>query len=76
MMCQYSKDGVEIETIHSYGASSKPDSPHYTDQMEMFVKQEFKPMTLDKKTIYGQAKSIYHPGPKKTETVVTLEPKK
>ncbi|CAN5452755.1 acylase [soil metagenome] len=76
MMCQYSKDGVEIETIHNYGASAKPDSPHYNDQMEMFVRKEFKPMTLDKATIYRDAKSIYHPGPKGAPTGITMEPSK
>ncbi len=73
MMCQYSKDGVEIETIHSFGASSKPDSPHYTDQMEMFVNKQFKPMTLDKQTIYSNAQSIYHPEPKKPDAGITME---
>jgi acyl-homoserine-lactone acylase len=65
MMCQYNKAGVEIETIHSYGASAKPNSPHYTDQMELFVSKGFKPMTLDKQTIYANAESITHPGVKK-----------
>ncbi len=73
MMCQYNKDGVEIETIHSYGASSKPDSPHYNDQMDLFVKNEFKPMTLDKATIYKDAKRIYHPGGTGTPAGITLE---
>ena len=44
-----------------YGASSKPESPHYTDQMEMFVNKELKPMTLDKEEIYKNAAKIYHP---------------
>ncbi len=61
MLAQYSDEGVEIETINAYGASSKPGSPHYTDQMEMFVNKELKPMTLDKETIYQKAKKIYHP---------------
>jgi acyl-homoserine-lactone acylase len=65
MMCRYNKAGVEIETIHSYGASAKPNSPHYTDQMELFVSKGFKPMTLDKQTIYANAESITHPGIKK-----------
>lgn len=73
MMCQYSKDGVEIETIHSFGASSKPDSPHYDDQMDLFVKKEFKPMTLDRQTIYRDAKRVYNPGPKGNAPSLTLE---
>lgn len=71
MMCQYSKDSIAIETIHSYGASAKPSSPHYTDQMDLFVKKGFKPMTLDKATIYREAASIYHPGAKKPNDGIT-----
>ncbi|MEE9372653.1 MAG: penicillin acylase family protein [Saprospiraceae bacterium] len=51
----------QIETIHSYGASAEQNSPHYTDQMEMFVNQELKPMTLDKEKVLSQADTIYHP---------------
>ena len=51
----------EIETIHSYGSSSEPSSVHYTDQMQKFVNQELKPMTLDKDQVLAQADTIYHP---------------
>ncbi len=61
MLAQYDQDGVKIETINAYGASAKPDSPHYTDQMRMFVDQQLKPMTLDKDLIYRHAESIYRP---------------
>jgi len=55
-------DGLpKLESIMPYGASSKPESPHYTDQMEMFVNKELKPMTLDKEEIYKNAAKIYHP---------------
>lgn len=56
------KNGKQyIETVNCYGASGHEDSPHYTDQMEMFTRQQLKPMTLDKETIYQQAEQIYHP---------------
>jgi acyl-homoserine-lactone acylase len=59
---KFNKTGVtSIETIHAYGASSRKDSPHYTDQMQMFVNQETKTMSLDKKQIYNEAKMIYTP---------------
>jgi acyl-homoserine-lactone acylase len=60
-LVRYSKDGMEIETINCYGASNKPDSPHYTDQMEMFVNKQTKTMTLDKETIFREAVRKYHP---------------
>lgn len=60
-LARFSADTVEIESVNAYGASAKPNSPHYTDQMQLFVDQKLKPMTLDKETIYKNAESIYHP---------------
>ena len=58
----YNKDGIEsIRTINAFGASNKPDSPHYTDQMEMFVNQQTKEMTFDEKKIRAEAEKIYSP---------------
>ena len=59
---QYKSEGLpEIETINCYGASNRPGSPHYDDQMELFVQQKTKKMTLDKELVYREAESIYHP---------------
>ncbi|GAB4183233.1 MAG: acylase [Thermoflexibacter sp.] len=60
-LVQFSPDGVEIETVNAYGASNKKTSPHYTDQMEMFVNQKLKPMTLDKEKVLKEAVRIYAP---------------
>lgn len=60
-LARFSKNGVEIESINAFGASSKPNSPHYTDQMEMYVNQELKTMTLDKEIVLKSAERIYHP---------------
>jgi acyl-homoserine-lactone acylase len=60
-LVRYSAVGVEIESINAFGASAKPDSPHYTDQMEMYVNRQLKKMTLDKEMVYKNAESIYHP---------------
>ncbi len=60
-LVKFSAAGPEIESIHAYGASAKPNSPHYNDQMQLFVSQKLKPMTLDKETIYKNAERIYHP---------------
>jgi acyl-homoserine-lactone acylase len=61
-LVRYSKDTVEIETVSPFGASNEATSKHYTDQMQMYVEQKLKPMTLDKTSIYKNAESIYHPG--------------
>lgn len=60
-LVRFTKDGPIIETLNTYGASARKDSPHYTDQMEMYIKQQTKPMTLDKSTVYKNAEKIYHP---------------
>jgi len=60
-MIKYSRDSIEIETINSYGASSHPDNIHYADQMQMFVNQKMKPMTLNKEEVLQTAKRLYHP---------------
>lgn len=56
---------VRIETLVNYGASAHPESPHYTDQMRLWVKQQTKTMTLDRKEILENAVKIYHPQPVK-----------
>jgi acyl-homoserine-lactone acylase len=60
-LVRFTKTGPIIETLNTYGASSRKDSPHYTDQMEMYTKQQTKQMTLDKSTVYKNAERIYHP---------------
>ncbi len=60
-LVRYSDSGVEIETVNAFGASARPDSPHSTDQMELFVNRKLKTMTLDKDEVYKNAKKIYHP---------------
>ena len=60
-MVQYTKEGIKIESINAYGSSANSESPHYTDQMEMFTKQELKPMTFDKEFILKNAERVYSP---------------
>lgn len=60
-LVQFSKEGVEIETVNAYGSSANSDSPHYNDQMELFAKQQLKPMTLDKEEVLKTAVRVYHP---------------
>lgn len=56
-------DGLPvIESINVYGASNRPESPHYADQMERFLSRDLKPMTLDKAEVLKKAKRVYRPG--------------
>ena len=61
MLVQYSDAGVEIETVLPYGNSNNNKSPHYTDQMKLYIDKKTKKMTLDKDKIYNEAESIYNP---------------
>ena len=61
MILQYSEDGVEIETVLPYGNSRRVSSKHFTDQMQMYARQERKKMTLDKNIIVSNAVRHYHP---------------
>jgi acyl-homoserine-lactone acylase len=60
-LVRFTKDGPEIESVNCYGASADPKSPHYTDQMPIFVKQQTKKMTLNKTEVLRTAERIYHP---------------
>ena len=60
-LVRFTKDGPEIESISPFGASNKLDSPHSTDQMELYLAEKRKKMSLDKETVYKQAEIIYHP---------------
>jgi acyl-homoserine-lactone acylase len=59
---RFTEAGPTIHSINAFGASARPDSPHYTDQMQMFVDQQYKPMTFDRAEIERNARRVYHPG--------------
>ncbi len=61
---QWPNDGgpVKIETLHPFGSSSRPESQHFTDQMQLYADQKTKTMTLDRSEIFKNAERIYHPG--------------
>lgn len=63
MFVRFPQAGLpQIESVNMYGASAKPGSPHFNDQVELYLQQKTKPMTLDKQEVYRKAKRIYHPG--------------
>ena len=62
MFVRFAKEGLpQIETVNMYGASAKPGNKHFDDQVEMYLQQKTKTMTLDKVTIYKNAERVYHP---------------
>jgi len=60
-LVQFTPEGVKIESVISYGSSDHPDSLHFNDQMDLYAQFKTKKMSLDKKTVYSEAKTIYHP---------------
>lgn len=59
----FGPNGVErMETLQPFGASSREDSEHYTDQMSLFISHQTKKMSLDLEEVRSQALSIYSPG--------------
>ncbi|MBY5949400.1 penicillin acylase family protein [Algoriphagus marincola] len=62
MMIRFGEGLPKIETINVFGASNRPDSPHYDDQMERFLARDLKPMSLDKESVLKDAVRVYHPG--------------
>jgi acyl-homoserine-lactone acylase len=62
-MVRFPKNGLPVvESINSYGASARPESAHYTDQMEMYIGKRLRRMTFDKSTVLATAEKVYHPG--------------
>ena len=61
MLAQFDSAGTTLETINAYGSSAEPGSPHYTDQMELYVRRKLKPMSLDIDKAFAEADTIYRP---------------
>jgi len=60
-LVRFGKDGVEIESINTYGSSEKPSSAHFTSEMSSFATQKLKQMTLNKEEVLRTAVRIYSP---------------
>jgi len=62
IFARFPKTGLpKIESINMYGASSKPGNRHFNDQVNLYLQQQTKKMSLDKTEIYKNAESVTHP---------------
>ncbi|RYD59746.1 MAG: acylase [Sphingomonadales bacterium] len=63
MFVTWDKEGkVRSESIQPFGsASTRPDSPHYTDQAQLFVQHKFKPVWFDPVGLKGNVARSYRP---------------
>jgi acyl-homoserine-lactone acylase len=60
---RFPKQGLPvIESSNTYGASSREGSPHFDDQVPLFLGQKTKRMTMDREEVIRNAKRVYHPG--------------
>jgi acyl-homoserine-lactone acylase len=50
-----------FESVISFGNSRRPESPHYTDQMQLYSNFETKTMSFDREEVMKTAKKVYAP---------------
>ena len=55
------KTKTSYESVMSFGNSARKDSPHYTDQMEMFQNFQLKTIPFNRKEVLKNASKIYSP---------------
>ena len=65
MFVRYGKDGAEmVESLQPLGNSLNPLSPHYTDQMQLFLAHKMKHQSFDKSYWLTHSESLYMPSSK------------
>jgi acyl-homoserine lactone acylase PvdQ len=50
-------DPIRAFTLHNFGQSSHPDSPHYVDQARLSGERRLKPVYFDRVELLGHVKS-------------------
>ncbi|HWB64830.1 MAG TPA: penicillin acylase family protein, partial [Chitinophagales bacterium] len=62
MFAVFGKDGLEhLEALQPLGNSLNQQSPHYNDQMELFSRQQTRPLSLKQSDVMKRAERIYNP---------------
>ena len=60
-LVRFTPNKTYYESIISFGNSRRPESPHYTDQMELYSNFETKTMSFDRAEVMKTAKKVYAP---------------
>jgi len=62
MFASFNKTGLQsLTALQPAGNSLRPDSKHYNDQIELFSRQEMRPLSLKREDVMKKAERIYHP---------------
>ena len=59
---EYEQQNTNKGKVNMYGASAKKGNKHFDDQVELYIKQQTKRMTLKKEEVYKMAERVYWPG--------------
>jgi penicillin amidase/acyl-homoserine-lactone acylase len=62
LLVDFTDQGPRSRSIDVYGASNRPESPHYADQSPLFVRRELKPAWRTPEEIRAHLEREYHPG--------------
>jgi penicillin amidase/acyl-homoserine-lactone acylase len=62
VMVDFAPQAVFAESVNVYGASNRPESPHYADQAPLFVRRELKPVWREEDEIRRHLEREYSPG--------------
>lgn len=64
LLVRWDKDGkVSSQSLHQYGsATMRESSPHYADQVPLFVENKLKPVWFEKADVLANLEAQYRPG--------------
>lgn len=62
-LAEWLPDGAfALWAVHQFGASTRADSPHFTDQMEMFAAEAWRRVPMGEADVRAAAVEVYRPG--------------
>ncbi|HEO72293.1 MAG TPA: acylase, partial [Candidatus Hydrogenedentes bacterium] len=64
MVVEWDRDGnLRADSVHQFGAATtRPSSPHYADQVPLFVNRELKPAWFEEAEVRAHLEWAYRPG--------------
>lgn len=62
-LAEWLPDGeFALWAVHQFGASTRPESPHFTNQMAMFADQDWRRVPMGEADVRAAAVEVYRPG--------------